>query len=149
MIDIKTYLFHDLEDSELKELTALYNRIRKETSTWKDKGAVSVTEFSDLIEVETIYILYDNDDMVGFLSYYVPDKIIHLFFLEATRQGSGLGSLLLEKVLVDFEGETIQLKCLIHNKKAIAFYQHKQFVITETQVLEDDKGYHLMTRYPS
>ena len=146
MIEIKKYLFHDLTEKELEDLTQIYNKIRLETTTWLDKGSVSVAEFSDLVDVETIYIAYEHDKMMGFLTYYVPDDFIHLFFIDAKSQGSGIGSLLLAELISDFEGEKISLKCLIHNHSAISFYEAKGFKIIETHEGVDNTGYHLMRR---
>ena len=80
MLNIKKYLFHDLKQQELQELVSLYNQIRKETTTWLDKDEVTLEDFSDQVEVETIYIAYEEEKMVGFLTFYVPDNFIHLFF---------------------------------------------------------------------
>ena len=146
MIKIKKYLFHDLEQDELEELVSLYNQIRRETSTWLDKEEVTIEDFSDQVEVETIYIAYEEERMIGFLTFYVPDNFIHLFFIEEKNQGSGVGSKLLEEIDSDFYDEEISLKCLIHNESAISFYKHKGFKIVETHEEENDKGYHLMKK---
>ena len=146
MPKIKKYLFHDLTKRELKELVLLYNRIRQETSTWLDKEEVTIESFSDQVEVETIYIAYKDENMIGFLTFYVPDNFIHLFFVDATIQGSGIGSKLLTEIFSDFDGEEISLKCLIHNQSAISFYEHKGFNIIETHDLGKNEGYHLMKK---
>ena len=146
MPKIKKYLFHDLTKRELEELVLLYNRIRQETSTWLDKEEVTIESFSDQVEVETIYIAYKDENMIGFLTFYVPDNFIHLFFVDATIQGSGIGSKLLTEIFSDFDGEEISLKCLIHNQSAISFYEHKGFNIIETHNLGKNEGYHLMKK---
>ena len=146
MPKIKKYLFHDLTKREMKELVLLYNRIRQETSTWLDKEEVTIESFSDQVEVETIYIAYKDENMIGFLTFYVPDNFIHLFFVDATIQGSGIGSKLLTEIFSDFDGEEISLKCLIHNQSAISFYEHKGFNIIETHDLGKNEGYHLMKK---
>ena len=146
MPKIKKYLFHDLTKRELEELVLLYNRIRQETSTWLDKEEVTIESFSDQVEVETIYIAYKDENMIGFLTFYVPDNFIHLFFVDATIQGSGIGSKLLTEIFSDFDGEEISLKCLIHNQSAISFYEHKGFNIIETHDFSKNEGYHLMKK---
>jgi ribosomal protein S18 acetylase RimI-like enzyme len=146
MLKIKKYLFHDLKQQELPHLFKLYNKKTKQTTTWLDKDEVTLEDFSDQVEVETIYIAYEEEKMVGFLTFYVPDNFIHLFFVDATSQGSGIGSKLLAEIVSDFEGEEISLKCLIHNNAAISFYERKGFTIVETHELEKNQGYHLMKK---
>lgn len=146
MPKIKKYLFHDLTKNEIEELVSLYNQIRQETPTWLDKDQVTIASFSDQIEVETIYIAYEDEKMIGFLTFYVPDNFIHLFFVNHKTQGSGIGSKLLSEIFSDFAGEEISLKCLIHNKSAVSFYEHKGFNIIETHDLDDNEGYYLMRK---
>lgn len=146
MLHIKKYLFHDLNQMELEELVSLYNQIRKNTPTWLDKEEITLDSFSDQVEVETIYIAYEGKRMIGFLTFYVPDNFIHLFFVDPANQGSGIGSKLLDEIFSDFNGEEISLKCLIHNNTAISFYEHKGFTIIETHELEHNHGYYLMKR---
>lgn len=145
-MEIKKYLFHDLTQSELQSLCLLYNQIRKETETWIDKSLVTLEEFEEMIEVETIYIAYDKQRMIGFLTFYVPDNFIHLFFIDANHQGTGIGSYLLNEVISDFYGEEISLKCLIHNHLGIKFYQSKGFIITKEYIENEPDDCYLMVR---
>lgn len=146
MLNIKKCLFHDLKQQELEKLVSLYNQIRKETTNWIDKVEVTLEEFSYQVEVETIYIAYEEEKIVGFLTFYVPDNFIHLFFVDVTSQGIGIGSDLLAEIISDFEDEEISLKCLIHNDFAISFYKRKGFTIVETYEAENNQGYHLMKK---
>ncbi|MEG0730801.1 MAG: GNAT family N-acetyltransferase [Vagococcus sp.] len=145
-IEIKKYLFQDLSKNELSSLCILYNMIRKKTATWLDKETVPLENFIDMIDVETIYIAYKNEKMIGFLTLYVPDQFIHLFFVDADSQGSGIGSQLLKVVETDIAEGTISLKCLMYNETAIKFYQKKGFLITETHEETPETGYHVMMK---
>lgn len=51
-----------------------------------------------------------------------------------SMQQKGVGSLLLQKLLAEFDQRkltTVELEVAVSNKKAIAFYQHHNFSITE------------------
>lgn len=93
-----------------------------------------------------IYIAYEQEKMLGFLTYYLSDDFIHLFFIDVNSQGKGIGSYLLEELITDFPDEVISLKCLTHNQSAIDFYEKKGFEIIETHEEESLTGYHLMRR---
>ena len=120
--------------------------MRKETATWVDKEDVLVSELIKMIDEETIYIAYEGTKMIGFLTLYVPDQFIHFFFIDATIQGKGIGSQLLSAVEKDCHTGEMSLKCLIHNKNAIGFYEKKGFEISETHEETPATGYHVMIK---
>ena len=120
--------------------------MRKETATWVDKEDVLVSELIKMIDEETVYIAYEGTKMIGFLTLYVPDQFIHFFFIDATIQGKGIGGKLLNAVEGDCLTGEMSLKCLIHNKNAIGFYEKKGFGITETYEEIPATGYHLMIK---
>lgn len=145
-IKIKKYLFEELTKEQLNELCVLYNVIRKNTATWMDKETVPLENFIEMIDVETIYIAYVEEKMMGFLTLYVPDQFIHLFFVDAKNQGAGIGSQLLNFLETDLVDGIISLKCLVYNQTAIAFYQKKNFVITSTHEETPETSYHVMEK---
>lgn len=122
----------------LKELTCLYNKTVNHSFYRELSKPISQDDMKTMIEGEMIYVASTQGKVVGFLTYYEPEGFIHLLFIHPDYQGQQIGSLFLEELEKRYPTQDFTLKCLLENKRAIAFYCRKGFE-KQKIVYEDEK----------
>lgn len=136
-IEIKKYAFNELRSEQLIELCQLYNNTLEKAFIWQKEPRIDLESFVKMIDVELVYIAYEEEQLAGFLTLYEPDTFIHFLFIGTAQKKSGIGSTLLGRIELDFPGKDISLKCLLQNKNALSFYKKNGFKVVETK---DDLG---------
>lgn len=70
---------------------------------------------------EPILVAVENDEPIGFVSWWPPSDFIHNLFVRPDRFRRGVGTALLQACLAEM-GRPARLKCLRDNQRAIEFY---------------------------
>jgi len=110
------------QESDRPFLRTLYLRARKSGWTWLDGSDWQLEDFDAAVLGETVWVAEEEGHRLGFASVYENDNFLHNLFIDPDAQGKGVGSALLRHVQSTFT-HTGSLKCLLLNKKALAFYQ--------------------------
>jgi ribosomal protein S18 acetylase RimI-like enzyme len=111
------------------KLADIYLTVRRTTFQWVDPSRFRREDFAAHSRGEQIMVCEDdNGDIAGFLALSVPDNFIHMLYVRAIYQSRGAGTALLE-ALPDWPMRRYRLKCLVHNKRALAFYHSRGFEI--------------------
>lgn len=88
-----------------------------------------------------IKVLHQNQNLVGFVTYYYADKNtghIELLAIDSQYQSKGYGKILVNTIMQEciWQGaKALQLYVYTHNASAISFYEHL--------------GFHIKKQYPS
>ena len=103
-------------------LRQLYLKSRRTTFYWDDPELMHLEDFDRDTEEEMVFVAESQEQLIGFISLYVPDDFIHCLFVESDFKGQGAGHLLLEKAKQELH-LPMKLKCLSRNTPALAFYE--------------------------
>lgn len=102
-----------------------------------------------LLNYSNIFGIYDNNDILGFVSFYDNDKknkigFLNLIIIDKKYQNIGIGS----QLLMHFENtchksgmQKLNLEVLKNNQNAINFYKKKGY-----DFLDENKNSYLMTK---
>jgi ribosomal protein S18 acetylase RimI-like enzyme len=108
-------------ESDRPLLEAIYRDSRIE-ATWLPPEIKSRSDFSRDTEGEAILVAVGhNDEPVGFISVWEPDRFIHHLYVRACSRRKGIGEALLDALRARV-AKPWRLKCLRANSEAIAFY---------------------------
>jgi ribosomal protein S18 acetylase RimI-like enzyme len=84
----------------------------------------SADRFAKAVDGERIIVAVATDGVVaGFLSLWLPDRFVHFLHVHADCRGRGVGRMLLEHARRQVSAP-LELKCLLSNTRALAFYRH-------------------------
>lgn len=72
--------------------------------------------------------------VAGFLSLWPADRFVHFLHVRSTWRGHGVGRMLLEHASRQVNGP-LELKCLLTNTAALAFYRHLGWVEVERVIM--------------
>ena len=103
-----------------------------------------LTDFDRAIEGETVIVVLCDGKPVGFASWWEADNFLHNLFIDPDYSNKGLGRLLLQKCLSSI-GRPASLKCLVHNRNAMEFYQHMEWQVHATG--ESEEGEYALMIY--
>ncbi|WP_284620780.1 GNAT family N-acetyltransferase [Aquabacterium humicola] len=89
---------------------------------WLSSNAKARPNFSEVSSGETVIVCCSPEDQViGFVSVYVPESFVHHLYVARSQQGRGVGRALLYS-LESWLSMPWRLKCLTQNERALAFY---------------------------
>lgn len=74
-------------------------------------------------EGEMILPASREQQVIGFISVWEPDRFIHHLYVHPDHQGTGIGKALIDAVAQRYPGP-LTLKCVAANHAALAFYRH-------------------------
>lgn len=80
-----------------------------------------IEDFTEATRGEPILVALEDDEPVGFVSWWPPSDFIHNLFVRPDRFRRGIGAALLNACLANIR-RPARLKCLCDNDRAIAFY---------------------------
>lgn len=141
-ITADTLLIRPWQESDRPFLRTLYLHAGREAWPWLDASEWQLEDFDAATRDELIWVAVENGHRLGFASIWTNDNFLHNLFVDPHRQSQGVGALLLEQAQRTFTG-TGALKCLVKNKRAVAFYQHHGWHI-EASGDSPDGEYYLM-----
>lgn len=105
-----------------KSLRKLYLASRRRTFYWDDPLLMHEEDFDRDTQDEQIFVAIEQQQIVGFISIYLPENFIHCLFIHHEFQGLGIGHLLMQQAKKVTQ-RPIRLKCLSRNHEALAFYE--------------------------
>jgi GNAT superfamily N-acetyltransferase len=82
----------------------------------------SAEEFPDQIAGEDILVAVAGQQTVGFVTVWRPDAFVHFLHTALPWRRRGVGRHLLAAARAEV-GRPLELKCLVGNRLALAFYQ--------------------------
>ena len=102
-------------------LEAIYRECRAE-ATWLPPAARANSDFARDTAGETLFVAIGSDDNpLGFVSVWAPDRFIHHLYVRSESRDRGIG-----KALLGYLSSQLPmpwtLKCLTANDAALAFY---------------------------
>lgn len=106
---------------ERVSLVSLYNASRASAGCYPD-GSIDFDAFQSLVEGEEIHVARLGDEIVGFVSVWVPENFIHHLYVAPRHQSAGIGSALLQVCAARY-GLPLSLKCDVCNSRAQRFYR--------------------------
>lgn len=95
---------------------------RLESFHWANADEMSLDDFDRDTLDEYIILAEEHGQVLGFASLYVPNRFIHLLFVQPSAAGKGVGKQLLQQS-VTVLGTPVTLKCVSDNHKALTFYK--------------------------
>ncbi|WMN89796.1 GNAT family N-acetyltransferase [Vibrio parahaemolyticus] len=129
------------QSHHLNAVKKLYLESRLATFTWLDTVEFDLSDFERDTEGESIWVVIDSSEVVGFVSIWAPENFIHHLFVSPRNLRGGVGLKLLD--LAKQKYPNLSLKCLSQNGNATDFYLSQGFTIAET-VGNGPESYHLM-----
>jgi len=116
--------------SHIPALQRIFLESRQKTFHWLDTSDYNLHDFDHQTEGEFVLVAVLDDEVVGFISLWMPNNFIHHLYIDEKHQHQKIGSKLLEEA-INTMNSPITLKCLRNNTKAIDFYKKKGFIETE------------------
>jgi ribosomal protein S18 acetylase RimI-like enzyme len=110
--------FSPKHQASLKEIFFIE---RKRAFHWMDTTHYTLEDFDKETQDEHILVALENDEVVGFISLWLPDNFIHHLYIKHTHTRKGIGRLLIRNALTKIT-KPVTLKCLDRNQQAIQFY---------------------------
>lgn len=115
-------------------LEAIYREGRA-AAEWLPIAARGLAHFSQDTDGEAMLVaVAGDDDPVGFLSVWEPDRFIHHLYVSRAARRKGVGSALLGALVLP---KPWRLKCLRANGEAAAFYRARGWVEVSSGTGED------------
>jgi GNAT superfamily N-acetyltransferase len=111
---------------DLAEAAALYHRVATATLHWMPPNSFTPEVFLEQARYETIWLAWMNGWIVGLAALYEPDSFLHSLYVDAGRQGQGIGLALLNTVSSAARGP-LSLKVEEQNLRARRFYAREGF----------------------
>jgi ribosomal protein S18 acetylase RimI-like enzyme len=110
-------------------LSDIYLTVRRTAFTWVDPARFHREDFSTHTKNEAVFVCHkENLDIVGFLALWEPENFIHMLYVRPEFQGQGAGTALL-RALPNWPRRRYRLKCLVKNKRALAYYEAMGFEV--------------------
>lgn len=109
-------------DSDATTLQELFQRFVQEAE-WLPESEKVDPDFAKSSQGEMVFVAENSAcEIVGLISVWEPDRFVHTLYVSANHQRKGIGTKLLES-LDRWLPRPWQLKCVIANQTAIAFYR--------------------------
>jgi RimJ/RimL family protein N-acetyltransferase len=103
-------------------LRQLFLASRRHAFAWQAIEHFRLADLDEQTVDESIWVAQaPHDELAGFVSLWEPDHFIHHLHVAPTHQRHRVGKMLLQ-ALPQWEVHRYQLKCLLRNEKALAFY---------------------------
>jgi len=129
---------------DLAEAAALYHRVATATLHWMPPNSFTPAVFMEQARHETVWLAWEEGRIVGLAALYEPDSFLHSLYVDAGRQGRGIGLALLNTVAAAAAGP-LSLKVEVQNLRARRFYAREGFSERETGV-SDGSQWILLSR---
>jgi GNAT superfamily N-acetyltransferase len=123
MLETAMYRVRAARPSDDEALAEIFRASRLEAFHWCETEDFFLSDFADQTQGEVIHVAERlNGTPVGFISVWESESFIHHLFVDPRFHRQGIGKLLL-KSLEAWLPFPHQLKCLVANQKASAFYE--------------------------
>lgn len=128
--------------SNYEKLREIFFNVRKNAFHWMEPEKLKLSDFDESTKDELILIAQIKNEIVGFVSIWVPEKFIHNLFVVEDFQGQGVGTVLINEA-IERIGLPLTLKCVKSNIKAFNYYVSHNWKI-EKEDMSSDGPYYLM-----
>lgn len=128
--------------SNYEELREIFFTVRRNTFHWIEPEGLKLSDFDESTKDELILVALIKNEIVGFVSIWVPDKFIHNLFVLQDFQGKGVGTALVNEAIKRV-GLPLTLKCVKSNTKAFNYYKSHNWKI-EKEEMGNEGLYYLM-----
>ena len=132
--------------SNYEELREIFFTVRRNTFHWIELEELKLSDFDESTKDELILVALIKNEIVGFVSVWVPDKFIHNLFVLQDFQGKGVGTALVNEV-VKRVGLPLTLKCVKSNTKAFNYYKSHNWTIEKEEM--GNEGLYYLMKYNS
>ena len=123
-------------EPDREALEAIYRECRAE-ATWLPPAAREGSDFARDTAGETLFVAVgSNDNPVGFVSIWLPDRFIHHLYVRSKLRDRGIGKALLACLSAQLPMPW-RLKCLTANDAALAFYASQGWTNVSSDVGEE------------
>ena len=123
-------------EQDREALEAIYRECRAEAA-WLPPAAREDSDFARDTAGETLFVAVRSDDNpLGFLSVWAPDRFIHHLYVRSELRGRGIGKALLGSLSTRLPMPW-KLKCLTANDAALAFYASQGWSKVSSEVGEE------------
>lgn len=129
-------------EKDYDSLREIYFTSREKNFTWSDKSRFKIEDFDNDTKDEFILVATKNEQILGFISLWVPDNFIHHLYVHPDFMGQQAGKGLLQASIEKF-GMPLTLKCITENTKALTFYKSQGWQVKE-EAMGPDGPYCLM-----
>ncbi|RFS16508.1 GNAT family N-acetyltransferase [Emticicia sp. C21] len=130
---ILTVRIAERQANDLTALRELYLKVRQATFTWVDTSHYQLSAFDTDTAGEYTLVAHIDNNVVGFVSAYLPENFIHHLYVSNEYQDQGIGTMLLNAMLENLQ-PPVRLKCLQKNDAGVAFYERNGFIQQEKGV---------------
>ncbi len=131
--------------SNYEELREIFFTVRKNTFHWIKPETLKLSDFDESTKDELILIALIENEIVGFISIWVPEKFIHNLFVLEGFQGRGVGTALVNEA-IERVGLPLALKCVKSNTKAFNYYVSHNWKVEKEDMCSEGL-YYLMKYY--
>lgn len=132
----------DAKQSNYEELRKIFYNVRRNSFHWIEPVELKLSDFDESTKDELILVALIKNEIVGFVSIWVPDKFIHNLFVLQDFQGKGVGTALVNEG-IKRAGLPLTLKCVKSNTKAFNYYKSHNWKI-EKEEMGNEGLYYLM-----
>ena len=129
---------------DLAEAAALYHRVATATLHWMPPNSFTPAVFMEQARHERVWLAWEEGRIVGLAALYEPDSFLHSLYIDAGRQGRGIGPALLDTGGEAARGQ-LALKVQAQNLRARRFYAREGFSERESGV-SDGSQWILLSR---
>lgn len=121
---------HAPDPSELRACAEIFAAGQREILP-EEAGKWTAAYFPEAVAGEQIIVASTTAGAVaGFLSLWLADRFVHFLHVQAAWRGRGVGRQLLDHASQQVQGP-LELKCLLTNTAALAFYRRLGWVEVE------------------
>ncbi|WP_144556776.1 GNAT family N-acetyltransferase [Bacillus pumilus] len=117
-------IIREAKMADYPQIREIYLASRRQSFHWLNAEDMNLHDFDHDTLEEQIFLVEESNQILGFISLYVPDRFIHLLFVHPEAAGQGAGDLLL-KHAIKVLGTPVTLKCVSDNHNALSFYQKR------------------------
>lgn len=142
-VRLQNIVISEAISADLTRLRQIYLTVRIETFPWLEPDKMKLSDFDESTEGELVLKAETDENIVGFVSIWKPEKFIHNLYVEPAYQGKGVGTKLIDEVAKKV-GFPLSLKCLKENTHALNYYRaHGWYTVQEDFSSE---GYYFLMR---
>lgn len=134
----------EAKQSDYEELREIYFTVRRNTFHWTEPEELKLSDFDESTKDELILVALIRNEIVGFISTWVPDKFIHNLFVLQDYQGKGVGTALVNEAIKRV-GLPLTLKCVKSNNKAFNYYKSHNWKIEKEEM--GNEGFYYLMKY--
>ena len=114
---------------DLQACSGIYVEGRRFAFTWRPPSSFQTDDFERDSQGEAVYVAELDGRVAGFLSLWLPERFIHLLFVDPSLHRRGVGKALLSHAL-EILGPRVWLKCQQGNLNALDFYRSQGWSVT-------------------